>query len=142
MQLTKNFILQEFIYPEIYQQWGDRAIWFIDYRIVNIMQYLRTKIGKSITVNNWHVSGSYKESGLRAFDTPTGGKLSQHKFGRAVDLKVEGLFPFEVLEFIQKRYRDFSALGLTAVEDTAYTPMWLHLDCRNWNDTILHIVKP
>lgn len=142
MLVSKNFDLREFIYPELYYQFGNNSIWFISPCIVNIAQWLRDTTGKRVTINNWHWGGQYKESGLRAFNTATGGLLSLHKFGEAIDPKVEDMTPPEVHQLIKANFTELSKLGLTTLEDVAYTPTWTHIDCRWWNDNLLHIVKP
>lgn len=106
MYKPEHFELHELVYPEIYEQyhrtnrlhlvWGilDRyALWTID--------QLRKRYG-SCTINNWYQktdkgftirkgSGVFIESGLRKDDTTTGSSLSQHKFGRAFDLKFRNI---------------------------------------------------
>ena len=142
MNISKHFTIQEFVYPELYNQWGDKSIYFLDQRIVNVAEFIREKINKPITINNWHTGGQYKESGLRSLNTSTGGALSQHKFGRAADLKVQGMTPAQVLQFIKDNWAELHALGLTTVEDIAMTPTWLHIDVRWTGLSELLIVKP
>jgi hypothetical protein len=48
MALTKNFRIEEFVYPEMFDQYGEKAQWFIDKRIVQAAQLLRDKVGRSI----------------------------------------------------------------------------------------------
>lgn len=142
MGVSANFVIQEFVYPELYKQYGDKSIWFIDDRIVTVAQYLRDWLDRPVTINNWHTGGQYKESGLRSFTTKTGAKNSQHKFGRAADLKVSGMDRMEVLEFIQKKEAVLMALGLTTVENPNFTRTWLHIDCRFTGKDKLFMVNP
>lgn len=142
MKVTKDFELQEFVCKEIWDKWHDKSLWFVDRRIIDIVQHLREKTGKPITINNWHTNGNYNESGLRRFDTKTGGSMSQHKFGRAADVKVKDMKPAEVLVLIKANWTGFKWKGLTTIEDVKFTPTWLHLDCREWGDEELHIVAP
>ena len=86
MIYAPNFVIQEFVPKEIYDIHFDNSIRLIDERIIILAQLFRTRYG-AITINNWHNGGQYHESGLRLFSTPTGAKYSQHKYGRAVDLK-------------------------------------------------------
>ncbi len=127
--LTKNFIIQEFVTPEIYKIFGENSIWFIDKRIINVAQYLRETLNVPATINNWHSGGQYKESCLRNFQTSTGAKYSQHKYGRAADIKFYGLTPEEVRDYIRKNFPVLSTMGLTTIEKD--TPTWVHVDCRN-----------
>lgn len=142
LQVSGNFILEEFICPEIYAIWGELSLWFIDSRIIDIAQFLRTRLNKPCTINNWHSGGQYKESGLRSFNTTTGGKFSDHKFGRAIDLKIKDTSPAQVHQFIKDNLAALSLLGLTTLENLEFTPTWSHLSTRNWGDHKLHIVNP
>jgi hypothetical protein len=128
MQVSKNFIIQEFVSPDVFAQFGDKAIWFIDPKVVSIAQWLRDHTGKVVTINNWHAGGQYKESGLRSFLTSTGAQFSQHKFGRAGDMKIEGLNGTEMRKIVDDNAEKLMQLGLTTVE--LDTPTWLHVDCR------------
>lgn len=142
MQVSKSFELTEFICPEVYAKFGSSSIWFLDHRIVDVVQYIRDQLNKKVVINDWHTGGEHKESGLRSFDTPTGGKMSQHKFGRAADIKVEGMYPFQVLQFIKDHWAQLHALGLTTIEDITKTPTWNHLDTRWTGRNDLFIVEP
>lgn len=140
MQVSKNFVLQEFIDPDTYKKWGDKSIWFIDPKVIKIAQLLRDKSGRSVTINNWSVGGSYKLSGLRPLDTTIGAKLSQHKFGRAIDVKIQGYNPEQVHDLIKNNWIEFKEKGLTTLEDLSLTKTWSHLDCRWTNKDELLIV--
>lgn len=142
MKLTKDFYLSELVPKIIIEQFGDKGIWFINPKIVNVVQWLRDHVGRSITINNWHDGGSRDESGFRLPKTLTGGKLSQHKFGNAVDILVEGMSPIEVMDIITLNFGVLNSLGLTAVEDVVFTKTWNHLDCRFTKEKELIIVKP
>jgi hypothetical protein len=128
MLISKNFDLKEFIPPDIYSRYGDSSIWFIDNRVITICQWLRDYFNRSLTINNWHIGGTYKESGLRSFETTTGAQASQHKFGRAADIKIEGITPDEVRKTINMLWITLRRLGLTTVESN--TPTWTHIDVR------------
>lgn len=139
MKVSKNFELKEFIDPELYMLRGEDSIQLIDQRIITIAQAIRDHFGLPIIINNWHIGGGYKESGLRKFLTKTGATFSQHKFGRAIDVKIEGVSDYdEVRAEIVRYWPEFKASGLTTIEDG--TPTWLHSDCRNTGTDTLLIV--
>ena len=106
----------------------------IDPRIVRIADNVRQLTGKGVMVNNWHFAAPgqvvYKSSGFRSVWDKTGGNLSQHRRGCAADLKVTGMTPAQVFDVIRANKALFLEIGLTAVENLADTPTWLHLDCR------------
>ena len=139
MNITKNFTVQELVPAEVYTERGDAAAQLMDIRIVNVAQWLRDKTGKSITINSWGSGGQYKESGLRNFETSTGAKWSQHKFGRALDLKVQGMEAEEVRQLIRNNWAELREIGLTCIEKD--TPTWVHIDCR-WTGSNLLMEVP
>jgi hypothetical protein len=127
MKVSKNFILQEFVDPVTYKAMGEKSLWLIDKRIIDLAQFLRDHFNVPVIINNWHLGGRYDESGLRQFNTTTGATRSQHKYGRAADLKFSGLKPEEIRNEIRKSPILLS-LGLTTIEKD--TPTWVHIDCR------------
>ena len=135
----KNFILQELVMPEVYQERGERAWELLDARALLMLQMLRHAFGP-IVVNNWHDGGEYKESGLRSFECSTGAKLSQHKFGRAFDCKSRNATPYEMRDFVIGKQERFPYL--TTIEDPQYTPTWFHFDTRLHHLDKILIVKP
>jgi hypothetical protein len=143
IQVSEDFFLDEFIDPVIYGQWGERSIQFIDHRIILAAQFVREKTGRSVTINNWATKGRFKESGLRRFDTRTGASMSQHKFGRAIDIKVSGMTPREVFAIV-KAHEDYLIENqiITTIESLSMTPTWLHLDCRFTGLDRFLIVEP
>lgn len=142
MKVSQNFVLQEFVNPDIYRAWGNRSIWFIDPRIIEVAQFIRTGLNVALTINNWHTGGQFQERGFRNPDTTTGGKLSQHKFGRAIDISATGKTPADILDFINENWDELKKLGLTTVENITATPTWLHCDCRWTGQDELLIVNP
>jgi hypothetical protein len=128
MKISPHFDIREFVDPVTYAARGVQSIGIIDIRIVNCVELLRVLTGRAVTVNNYHVGGQYHESGTRHMDTATGVNYSQHKFGRASDVKVEGMTPTAVRAFIKDHWAEFKAAGLTTIEKD--TPTWTHMDCR------------
>lgn len=121
--ITDNFTDLEVLPKELH---GKPWFWFIDIRIVLVAQKLREKFG-AITING----GVFNLSGYRPFDCKTGAKYSQHKFGRALDLKFhkEGVSPESVQKYIIENQEEFIKLGLTRIENAEITKTWLHIDC-------------
>ena len=58
MKVSKDFVIEEFVPEEIYQQFGDKSIWFIDPKIIRIAQFFRDRYGLPITINDWHNGGN------------------------------------------------------------------------------------
>jgi len=130
---SKYFDTREFVDQKTWKMLGIKSAWLIDPKIVRICDLLREKTGVPVVVNNWHYakSGSiYKASGFRAKWETVGAELSQHRTGRAADVKVSGMKPAQVVNLIIAHQTAFMDAGLTTIEAIAYTPTWTHLDCR------------
>lgn len=128
-KISENFYLDEVMHPDVYKKFGKKSRWFIDQRLIDIVQYIRTATAEPITINTWFDGGRFKERGLRNPATTTGAKYSQHKFGKALDFTVSGMTADEVREKILGEWKqDLMNLGLTAIEAGV---SWVHIDVRN-----------
>ena len=126
--LSDHFVIQEFVPPQVYNQFKDNSIWFINPQVIKIAEFIRQYFNKSVTINNWHKGGTYTESGFRMPDTTIGAKLSAHKRGSAIDIKMPGVDYEEVRKTILANQKIFMDAGITTIEDG--TDTWLHVDCR------------
>lgn len=85
-KLSANFKVREFACTD-----GSDPI-FIDTELVKVLQKVRNHFGKSVTINS-------------AYRTPTKNKAvggetySQHLYGKAADIKVNGVTPKKVAEY-------------------------------------------
>lgn len=140
--VSDSFYLDEFIPPDIYRERGARSISLIDQRIIIATQFLREQFNVPVIVNNWFNGGRFQESGLRSPLTRTGAKWSQHKFGRASDLKCS-LGPTKMKEILleHEQYLIENQL-ITTVENVDKTPTWLHIDCRYTGLKKIQFVDP
>lgn len=127
---SKYFQVQELVPSTIYNIWGERSLQFIDERLIILLDFTREFFNKPLIINNWHLKGSYNESCFRMPDTAVGGKLSQHKFGRAADIKIPGLTSRQIYDEILNHEKIFMAAGLTTMENIDATPTWVHIDIR------------
>lgn len=135
IKVSKNFYADEFLHPE------ETDINKIDLRLIEVAQWLRDVLGKSITINNYATGGQYKESGLRSQATTTGAKKSAHKEGKAIDIKVSGMTAKDVYEFCLRNSDTLYEMGIREIEDAQHTPTWTHLSTRgNWER--IKIIKP
>jgi hypothetical protein len=125
MYKPKNFIIQELVSPGIHKTWGDKAWMFLDTRLLRSIQKLRSHFGPA-TINNWHIEGDRKYSGLRPFNCHVGAAMSQHKFGRAADM----IFRDHTAEEVRQGIKEFPELFhlITFIEGDVD---WLHIDVRH-----------
>ena len=140
MRVSRNFLLQEFIPKSVFTCFGDKSIWFVDKRIITIAQFFRDYYSKPITINDWHIGGKRILSGFRPPSSIIGAKLSQHKFGRAVDLRwlQNNMSMDEIREDIRSNWNLFKTCGITTIE--LGTDSWIHADCRQINSDELYEV--
>jgi hypothetical protein len=141
----KYFALNEVVYPGAIQARGEQAWQLMDERILRGADWLREKFGPC-TINGKFNGKGFSESGLRDPFTTTGSKFSQHKFGRALDLKFHKVTCKEVYDYIIRNPGEARDNGITTVEDINYTGSWLHCDCRllpeSFPDNGILVVKP
>jgi hypothetical protein len=113
-------------------------LWLIfDGRVIWTADALRSRYGP-MRANTWVDGGAHQYRGFRPWSVNLGAKLSQHRFGRALDLE-----PLQVTaEEIRKEIREHPDWDefkwIRAVEDDVG---WLHFDVRNWIGQIMWI-KP
>jgi len=109
MKITNNFSLSEFEYSDTAKKMGidnsptGIAISNITVLCVRLLQPLRDKIGKPMEVS----------SGYRCADLNKavgGSTTSQHTKGQAADIKVQGMTPKMLKDFILKTGLEFDQL--------------------------------
>lgn len=130
------FKAHELVPPSVYKEHGERALRFIDTRIIDILTFLRDYYKSPITVNNYMYGGQLKNRGLRLEGLPFFRKYSCHSFGRAVDFNVKGVPTEQVYQDIFNMADDLKTLKLTGVEDIADATTWTHITVSNlsgWN---------
>jgi uncharacterized protein YcbK (DUF882 family) len=98
-KLTANFKVKEFACTD-----GSDPI-FIDSDLVNVLQKIRNHFGKSVTITS-------------AYRTPTKNKAcggttySQHLYGKAADIKVNGIAPKTVAAYAEKLLPKSGGIGI------------------------------
>jgi hypothetical protein len=130
---AKFFKIQEFMPPAFVKEMGEeRCWWFIRPEIVAVADTLRQRLGRKVLINTWAAGGTTQFRGFRPLWCKIGGDYSQHRMGCAIDVEVPGMPPAEVLAYLRKNAvgHGYIDLGLSTVEDTDFTPTWLHLDIR------------
>ena len=141
----KYFQLHEVVPASVIQARGEKAWELMDERILRGADWLRVKFGPCVA-NGKYGGKVFTESGLRNPMTTTGAKYSQHKFGRALDLKFLNVSVKEVYDYILANQPEARANGITTVENIAFTGTWLHIDCRllpeNFPSNGIRIVNP
>jgi len=97
----------------------------MDERVLITADALRSRYGPA-TVNDWNFGGKNQYRGWRPMGCDVGATLSQHKFGRALDMTFENIKAEEVRQDILDNPGSFPLI--TCVEGNV---SWLHFDVRN-----------
>jgi len=97
MKLTKNFSLHEFDCNDGSKMPSDVLLNVVE--LAGQLQILRDFIGKPIKINSAYRSPSYNKM-------VGGAKNSQHKLGKAADIRVDGISPRELHGIIEELIKD------------------------------------
>lgn len=141
MKVAENFDLQEFVPEEIFKKWQGSSLWFVDPRIIQTAQALRDEFGP-MTINDKYRGGTYNYSGFRQPSCTIGAKMSQHRFGRAIDCKFKDITVQEAYASILADQSYWISKGITTLENIDFTKSWLHVDIRETGMNRLKIVNP
>ena len=125
MYKCQYFKIQELVPPELFKKYGEKCWLLFDERLLMTADAIRTFVGSPCVINN---GSTYTQSGYGTDDI--GAKLSQHKNGRALDLKFSTIKGVDGYNKLRKRIIDNRSLFpyLRGLEDNIN---WLHIDVGN-----------
>ena len=125
---AQHFIIEELVPKECHKRFGEKAWWFIDPKLIKLIDALRDEFGQA-TINNWKWNGQREWSGLRTPDSPWYSMYSQHSYGRAADILFKNHEAEEVRQAITANPEQWLAIApsITLEEDVS----WVHIDVRN-----------
>lgn len=86
MQANKYFQVKELVSSNIYKEYGDDAIKFLDPKALKVLENVREILGVPLICNNWAAGGSRNYCGYREPSCTIGTKGSLHRKGQAFDL--------------------------------------------------------
>lgn len=134
MYIPMHFKANELIDRHTYQKYQSRGDkWMLgvlfDDRLLKLIDILREKFGP-MTINDWSWGGQSQYRGWRSPGCDIGATLSQHRFGRAVDMIPKDMHPKLIRQDIIKYqscrpYRHIGGLEMGI--------SWLHIDVRARN---------
>lgn len=114
-KLSKNFKVSEFACHD-----GTDTI-FISSLLVSVLQNIRDHYGKAV-----HINSAYRTEAHNAKD---GAPYSQHKYGLAADIHIDGVKPKELAAYVETLLPSSGGIG---IYDT-----FVHVDVRRtksrWN---------
>lgn len=134
MTIKNYFDIRELVCPHVYKRFGENAWQFLDDRLLETMSVVREKIGKPITVNNWHVGGDFSQRGLRCNVCSLVSRntriekvyMSAHMQGTGIDFDVKGLSATAVRDWLH-----YNQVLLPYPVRLEKDVNWVHLDMRN-----------
>ena len=114
-KVSTNFRVKEFACTD-----GSDPI-FIDSDLVNVLQKIRTHFGKAVTITSaYRTPGKNKAVG--------GTTYSQHLYGKAADIKVNGVSPKKVAAYAETLLKNKGGIGtystFTHVDTRATKSRW------------------
>lgn len=114
LKLSENFTVREF-----YCHDGSDKI-LIDSELVDILQSIRDAFGRAVTINSAYRNAEYNAK-------VGGASNSQHVYGKAADIRVEGVPPFAVAAWMEQHIRSAGkhACGYYPIQ------LFCHVDSRS-----------
>jgi len=131
----KAFYEDNFSPRNIPKLWG-----VFDYRLKYTMDRLRVRYGP-LVANDWYWGGVNQYRGWRPTDCIIGAKFSQHKYGRAVDLKTGRGSKKTVQEIRGDILKDPFNEDFKYITCLEMNITWLHFDIRDYNKEKFGILK-
>lgn len=110
---------------------GVKAIRYINSRLLFVADLLANQFG-TVTINDWHWGGNFKESGLRVVGDEYYSSTSDHSYGNALDLKFKGVSAAQVRKYIEAYPNQFPYI--TFIEE-GKDVTWLHISVSNVSET-------
>lgn len=132
------FNIKELVSEAVYEKYGEKAWRYFDTRLLITMYFIREKIGKSITVNNWAYGGNFSQRGFRentcsiVAKKTNAGRLymSAHTMGCGIDFDVKGITASDVRKWLIE-IQDELPFNIRLEHKYARTGKeitWVHLD--------------
>lgn len=125
MYKCEYFKVHELVPRRVHEARGEKAWKLFDDRALITLDCLHEKYG-TMYINNWLWGGNNQWSGLRTADSPYGTEYSDHRFGRAFDVKFQAVTAEQVRRDILA-HPEWFPLIMSIELDTA----WLHFSVRN-----------
>lgn len=132
MYKPEHFQLEELVPKDLWlihsRKRINKLFLLFDDRILRTADMLRVRFGP-LYCNTWKNAGNFNYRGFRPFNSTVGSTLSQHKFGRALDLVPVKVTAEEIRQDIIANPTREIYKHIRAIEEDV---SWLHIDCRNY----------
>ena len=99
VKLSKNFTVKEFACSD-----GTDTV-FISLALVNLLQKIRDHFGKAVIINSAYRTEAHNKS-------IGGATYSQHKYGLAADIHIDGVTPKEIAAYVETLMPSSGGIGI------------------------------
>ena len=99
VKLSKNFTVKEFACSD-----GTDTV-FISLTLVNLLQKIRNHFGKAVIINSAYRTEAHNKS-------IGGATYSQHKYGLAADIHINGVTPKEIADYVETLMPSSGGIGI------------------------------
>lgn len=99
LKISSNFKVKEFACKD-----GSDTV-FINLKLVEILQNIREHFGRAVNVTSGYRTDTYNKK-------VGGATYSQHKYGGAADIYINGITPKEIYDYVNNKYPEELGLGL------------------------------
>ena len=99
VKLSKNFTVKEFVCSD-----GTDTV-FISSALVNLLQKIRNHFGKAVIINSAYRTEAHNKS-------IGGATYSQHKYGLAADIHINGVTPKEIAAYVETLMPSSGGIGI------------------------------
>ena len=99
VKLSKNFTVKEFACSD-----GTDTV-FISLALVNLLQKIRDHFGKAVIINSAYRTEAHNKS-------ISGATYSQHKYGLAADIHINGVTPKEIAAYVETLMPSSGGIGI------------------------------
>lgn len=99
VKLSKNFTVKEFACSD-----GTDTV-FVSLALVNLLQKIRDYFGKAVIINSAYRTESHNKA-------IGGATYSQHKYGLAADIHINGVTPKEIAAYVETLMPSSGGIGI------------------------------
>lgn len=99
IKLSKNFTVKEFACSD-----GTDTV-FISLALVNLLQKIRDHFGKAVIINSAYRTEAHNKA-------IGGATYSQHKYGLAADIHINGVTPKEIAAYVETLMPSSGGIGI------------------------------
>ena len=138
MKKAKHFKIYELVPPKTYTKYGEKAWWFIDTKLIDLIDAMRDEFGRA-TINSYKWGGNREWSGLRTPDSDYYSVYSQHSHGRAADIIFNDISSNDVRKRMIENPEKWLAICPSITLEDGVT--WVHIDVRN-SELGINLFKP